>query len=116
VPLQIYGHLKIPIQRVDKGILRPIVGAQVYVYKDRADNTPSIDSDGNVLSSPVLATLYDSAFSNASTLAQPLVTDNEGYIDCFVDNDEYHFRIVIPSGSVFGLLNIPQYSPRGRYE
>ena len=110
-----YGHMRIPIERIEGGVLRPVAGAQVYVYKDRADGTPSIDSAGNVLASAILASLFSGPLLTSPAIIQPLTTDSEGYLDCYADNDEYHYRVVLADGSVFGQIGLPFSSPRARY-
>jgi hypothetical protein len=108
----VYGHIKIPIQKLDLGFLRPVVGANVTIYRDRDDGTPSIDSDGNVLANANIADIYDGPYSNSLLLSQPLVTDSLGYVNGYAANAEYHYRIQLLDGTFFGLIGIPQFSPK----
>jgi hypothetical protein len=110
----IYGHIKIPIQKLDLGFLRPVAGANVTIYQDRADGSPSLDAQGNILTGAVLASVYDGPTATALLVTQPLVTDALGYVDGYADNGEYHYRVELLDGTFFGLIGLPHYSPKAR--
>lgn len=108
----VYARLNLPVQRVDNGFMRPVAGASVYVYATLADGSSPVNSDGSVNVGATLVSLYNNRSGSIST-TNPLVSDASGYISCFAQAQELHFRVVALDGTSFGMA---YYNLVGNYD
>lgn len=101
-----FGKLALPIVKYESGAIRPVSGAQVYVYKTLANGSAPVDAAGNVNGSAVEATIWSDR-GGSSTLTQPLTSDSLGYINGYSSESELHFKVVQPDGTTYGVVFYP---------
>lgn len=86
-------HLRIPITRLQGGLIRPLVGASVQIY---------------LTGTTTLATLYGD-LTGSTSKTNPLISDESGNIDCFIKTGIYDLQVTPKTGPVSTLVGYGIY-------
>lgn len=107
-----FAKLRVPIVRIENGYLRPVDGALVSVYDTLASGAAPVDNAGSLAVGATLSSIYTDRAGNINQ-NNPITSDASGYIETYAPRGEYHFRVVCPDGSIFGM---PFYTHIGVFD
>lgn len=92
---------RLNITKPDAGILRIVSGASVTIYDTNSDGTSPVTPAGEVSPGAVKSVLYADR-DKITTKSNPLIADNQGLVEFYVDKIEIHVLVVALDGTTYG--------------